>query len=294
MNIGIVVCFFSPQNYSLPRKHFAGTIDWLLRYNLPISVAQATLPGQAPQPIPKKCRSIVYPNCDYIFYKENLWNLGTQLLPDCDVFLFLDTDIRLTGNWLDIFKDVMEDADVCQPFHISRWLDKSGDLFQQRPNCASAIEDGQPLDLAKYHPGFGIGIHRDAFERLGGIYQYMLPGGGDSAFWSSFDRTKEGQRMRQYRAEKKMLNIRCPLYEEYRENALSLNLTVRACRPTKAIHKWHGHRKRRQYTTRELLFPRLENENPACYTRKDCLLMFSRPAPKAKQFWENRLEDGDE
>lgn len=292
MTLGVVLSFFSPCEYELPKKHFASTLSWLGEYGIPVAVTQAVFNGQSPQPVPSNVRSAVFGDCDFLFYKECLWNRGSELLPECDQLLFLDSDIRLTDGWLDEVTRALTEGDVCQPFERARWLGQDGSLIAQKLACASAIESGMPPYLGEYHCGFGVGITRRAFEAIGGFYDLLAAGGGDAAFWLCMSQHPGTQEIIDMKASGDELNVACRTFAEYRARVRNAGLVVRSVRQIIALHPWHGERENRRYTTRERFFPKGQDGEPLVFRRRDGLLKFSGPAPLARLYFEGRMEDG--
>lgn len=284
--------FFSPCGFETPKRLFADALARAVTAGAIVAVTQATLPGQVPQPVREGVRQAVYANADVMFYKENLWNLATELLPDCDAFVFLDADVRLTDGWLDGVVDTLNAVDVCQPFSRCRWLNRDGKLDRQMRAAALAIESGQAPWPSRCHPGFGIGITRQAYENLGGIYERLPAGGGDMGFWLAMSRHPETDAIVQSKSGGGELNLSSPSYVAWRENASRVSPAVAAVAGVTAWHPWHGDRINRRYTERENFFPRLPCGEPAVERRPDGLLAYTLPAPHAGEYFAARREDG--
>jgi hypothetical protein len=286
------MCFFSPCGFETPKRLFADALARIVATGAIVAVAQATLPGQSPQPVPKSVRHAVYRDCDVMFYKENLWNLAVEMLDDCQAFVFLDADVRLNDGWLNGATETLAVADVCQPFSRCRWLRRDSTLDRQMSCAAAAIADGKAPWAHRAHPGFGLGIRREAFEALGGIYERLPSGGGDLAFWLSMSNHPETEQIILAKGPARELNVTSPSYRRYRQHALSLGLRVAAVPGVTATHPWHGDRENRLYTTRETFFPRCEDGEPAVARRADGLLKYTMPAPNAIDYFAVRKEDG--
>jgi hypothetical protein len=290
--VGIVMSFYSPCGFETPKRLFADALARIVATGAIVAVTQATLPGQLPQPVLEGVRHAVYANTDVMFYKENLWNLAVEMLPDCDAFVFLDADVRLTDGWLDGVVDTLNAADVCQPFYRCRWLHRDGRIDRQMNCAAAAIAEGKGPWPHRYHPGFGIGITREAWAALGGIYERFPSGGGDLAFWLAMSQHPEAEIIIRSKSDGRELNVSSASYINYRTNAASLGLTIRAVPGITATHAWHGDRTNRLYTTREKYFPQLENGEPAVERRSDGLLAYTLSAPHAAEYFASRREDG--
>jgi hypothetical protein len=290
--VGIVVSFFSWCDYALPKRHLASTLETLASAGVPVAFTQATAAKQAPQPAPRWVRSRVYENAGPLFLKENLWNLGADLLPECDKLAFIDSDVRLNDGWTAGVERVLTRVDVCQPFSRCRWLNRDGKMIQQKASAAKAISLGRAPWPHRAHPGFGLAMTRNTYDRIGGVYERQVAGGGDLAFWLAMSRHQETSAILAGRAKSDELNVAAPSYIAYRENALRHSLRVGYVDGVTATHLWHGDAVDRRYVTRERYFPRRENLEPAVDRRPDGLLAFTAPAPDALAYFQGRREDG--
>lgn len=291
--LSVIVSFFSPCDYALPRRHFADAVRRLVDAGMCVIVTQAVCDGRAPVPVPSGVAQYAeYHGAEPMFLKENLWNLGAAMADPQSHLAFLDADVSLPSWWWQRTEDTLEHADVCQPFAKCRWMDRSGTVFREMRPSALAIERGKAPWHHRYHPGFGIAIRRDAYDRLGGIYERFPSGGGDLAFWLAMSTHPETETIAKHKGNGNGLNTHAPTYVAYRANALSLNLRVAAVPGVTATHPWHGDRENRLYTTRETFFPRCADGEPAVARRADGLLKYTMPAPNAIDYFAVRKEDG--
>jgi len=276
----------------MPKQHLQNTLARLEKINVTVAVAQATLPCQNAQPVPAAFRQIVYKNCQPMFLKENLWNLAADLLLDCEKLLFLDSDINLTGNWLRAVSDALDTHDIIQPFEKCQWLDRAQNSFRELSCAAVAVSRGEIPYPSIFHPGFGLAMTRAAYNRLGGLYEKMIAGGGDIAFWFAMLNNPKIMATLIKRDAAGETNTLAPSYLAYRENALRQHFSIGFVPDIVAAHFWHGERQNRNYLSREKFFPKFDNKEPAVMRRPDGLLMFTRPAPFAQEYFELRKEDG--
>lgn len=290
--IGVVVSFFSPCDYDLPKKHLAATLEWLASARVPVAFTQATAPGQSPQPAPRWVRHKVFENAEPIFLKENLWNLGADLLQDCSELVFLDCDIHLNDGWARHTEDVLKRCDICQPFARCRWLGRDGKMIQQKHAAAKTVSLGRAPWPHRSHPGFGLALTRAAYDRLGGVYERQIAGGGDLAFWIAMSGHPETTSIIASRARADELNVRAPSFLEYRDNALAHKFRIGFVPGVTATHMWHGDADHRQYVTRERFFPRNEDMEATVARRPDGLLAYTAPYPRAQDYFDARKEDG--
>ena len=292
--LAVIVSFFSPCGYELPRQHLRTTLEWLVAQGASVAVTQATLPGQESQPMPAGVMAErTYPDADNMFLKENLWDLAVDLVPDADKLVFLDGDVRLSRDWLRKTEQLLDAVDVCQPYETAYWLDRRGMIFESRPSAAAHMVQGRAPHLHRCHVGFSFAMTRDAYNRLGGIYDLNVRGGGgDAAFAFALSDHPEMQSILEYQRGIGRLNVDSPSFVRYRDNALSQKLKVGYPPGVSCKHLWHGERVDRRYVTREEFFPPLEDGEVPVYRRDDGLLKWRVPAPGAAEYFAQRKEDG--
>lgn len=122
-----------------------------------------------------------------LWTKENMINLAVQkLLPaDYKAFAFLDADLYFNNkNWVDDTLKALSCCDVLQPFEIGYNLNK----FNKIENiCAHYYSycyfenNKNILNKSEFkHTGWGWAMTRNAYEKMGGLYDFCIIGGGDS------------------------------------------------------------------------------------------------------------------
>ena len=135
----VVISFFAPVAYQLPRQHFNTVMHSMHCQGVPLVVTQAVFPGQNPLPVPKSIPQEVYQTKSLLFHKERLWNLGAKLVPSKKI-IWLDGDVIFkNSNWLEKSIDMLNYFDVIQPFENSYWLDSRGLPDTSKPSMAKAI-----------------------------------------------------------------------------------------------------------------------------------------------------------
>jgi hypothetical protein len=292
--LAVILSFFSPCEYELPKQHFRTTVELLVDQGATVAITQATLPGQQSQPIPAGVYADrTYADADVMFLKENLWNLGVQLVPQADKLVFLDADLRLSRDWLRKCDRLLDKCDICQPFETCYWLDRHGNIFQDRPSAAADMVDGRAPHLHRCHVGFSWAMTRDAYDRLGGIYDLNVRGGGgDAAFAFALSDHPEMESLLDSQQKLGRLNVGCQSFAKYRENALAQRFRIGYPPGVKVKHLWHGDRGDRKYVTREEFFPPMVDGEVPVYRRDDGLLKWSVGAARAMDYWLERREDG--
>jgi hypothetical protein len=292
--IAVLLSFYSPCDYVLPRQHLARTLEWLAGESVAAALCQVVKPGQSPQPVPAGIRSRVYESADAIFYKENLWNLATDLVPEATKFLFLDTDLAFSRpDIIEATDGLLDRVDVCQPFDTAGWYDREGRVFQARRSAAYAIAKGHEPTSRLFHPGFSWAMTRRAYDLIGGIYDRHPLGGGDIGLTYSFDARWVDSDLRK-RLPQDAHFWSSPSFEAYRRAAAAARLRVGYLPYTECYHHWHGEIVHRQYTSRGVYCPLEQGQDYPLVRRDDGLLAWRSPeiSARAAEYFVSRREDG--
>ena len=260
MSIVVIVSFFSPASYELPKRHFHAVVQTLHAQGVPLAVTQAILPGQQPQHVPGAIPSKVIETQSLLFHKESLWNIAARELTNAQKLIFIDADIVFhSSDWLSRCSESLDTHDVIQPFSEARWHDREGRVDMVRAPATDAIRAGAKPALKYYHPGFGWGMTRSAFERLGGLYDLSVAGNGDALFALAMRENILHDAVLSWFGRKQDKTVGSESYKSYRRRASMLNLSVGTPRGVVISHLWHGDRSDRNYISRGDLFPRCDN-----------------------------------
>jgi hypothetical protein len=267
MTVAVVLAFFQPVSFELPRRHFHAVLHTLHAQGVPLVVAQAVFPGQQPQPVPACIPQISLPTRSLLFHKERLWNIAATMLTDADRLIFLDADVVPgSTDWLAQCTDELERCDILQPFSEAVWLDETGRPEMHREPITEALRTGKMPKLTHFHPGFGWGMTRCAYEALGGLFDASVAGNSDTLQAFSLSDTKCTATVESWFHGVQDPSIGAESYKRYKANALNLGLRIGHVEGVTMTHLWHGHRKHRQYVTRGKLFPRRANGEYAVHT----------------------------
>ena len=183
-----------------------------------------------------------------IWHKENMINLGVKyLLPtDWKAFCWIDADIEFESNsWaLDTLKILNGCKDIVQLFSHCIDMDKnesSLNNFNSFGYCFNKNKQFTSKGLDYWHPGYAWAITRNAYEKIGGLYDKGVLGSGDSIMALSFINKCN-----------KMMN---PNYsEDYNNSMLDFQNKAKTLRlgytPGVIRHYFHGCKKNRNYTER--------------------------------------------
>jgi hypothetical protein len=291
----VVISFFSPVAYQLPRQHFNTVMHSMHCQGVPLVVTQALFPGQNPLPVPSCIPNMAYRTKSLMFHKERLWNLGANLVKTKKI-IWLDGDVVFRNtNWLDKSIDLLNYFDVIQPFENSYWLDSNGLPDTSKPSMAKAIASNETPKLSFYHPGFGWGMTRKAFDELGGFYDAAVTGNSDALFALGLRSNDKHSAIENWYSKVQDPHVFSPTYQQFKERARRLRITVGFPSGVDVFHMYHGEKKDRQYITREKLFPRKEN-NEYDIKEGDDGLQEWRDVEKANRsiepYFINKKDDG--
>jgi hypothetical protein len=284
----VAICFFRPVEYIKPVENLSLFLKNIQESHIPIYSIELLYPNQTP--ILSNATKIVRTN-SVLFSKENLWNILEKNIPDnYSKIIFLDTDIRFTNpNWFNISADLLNQHMVIQPMeHCYRDIPNTSlntyDIDHQllRPAIAKGIQNRERINISLHYPGFGIGIDRNFFHKINGIFEYGLNGYGDSLFWAAFDRFDS-----QY---VDFAKTKFSQYNSYLQNIQqAIDLMVEPVGYVKdniCLHLYHGTTKNRKYNTRNSYLP----ESYKLFFNADGVLEMSASTDLI-QYWIDRKED---
>jgi hypothetical protein len=111
----------------------------------------------------------------YMFSKENLIKcvLRRDAVKGYSKYVIMDCDVLFdTPDWIDGISTALDTYDVVQPFQYANMLNLKFKSITIKPSIV--------LSPAGGHTGYVWAFRRDWYERVGGIYEYALIGGGDT------------------------------------------------------------------------------------------------------------------
>ena len=183
-----------------------------------------------------------------IWHKENMINLAVRyLLPsDYKAFAWVDADIEFENNsWaLDTLKILNGSKDVVQLF--SHCVDSDKDLstlniFNSFGYSFSKNKKYTNKGLDYWHPGYAWAITRNAYEKLGGLYDKGVLGSGDSIIALCLINKVACMNNPKYHTHYNQSMV------HYQSKASNLRLGYT---PGVIIHHYHGSKVNRKYTER--------------------------------------------
>lgn len=296
-DIGIIIGYFSPCNFQMPRQNIYTIVQKLLDADYPVTVVEAVMPGSEKLSFPNsvKHKQINAKKENIIFQKEALLNIGASICP-YDKLLFLDADIEFDDpDWLNKASSLLDSCDIIQPYDVAIWLDKTNKSRHiARISGAKAIADKIQIHGAKQHPGFSWGMTRNTFNKLGGFYHYHPLGGSDTILWFSIipEDPPEGLICHWVITNEFFKNTKS--YVKYRDNAQSHNFKIGYIDNCTVLHLYHGSLDNRQYVDRNFKYmPDMEDGEFPVKISKNGLLAWKylKDAENCLRYFQSRMED---
>jgi hypothetical protein len=296
MDLSIVIAFFSPVEYELPRKHFLATLEMLKKYKerfgFEVIVSQVIAPWQKTLPVPEEFFSDHYITDHVLFYKDNLWNLATTRTTNTN-FVFLDADVYFENDdWVERIMSALGRYEIIQPFETCAWLTENGKRIEcEKQSAAVALSKNKRVDNRKYHVGFGWGCTRDGWDKIGGWFDANASGSNDTGTALAFEREGNTSWTRRWYD---LIGESSPAWREYRENVQAKKVAIGYAEGNRLLHRWHGQFKDRQYKTRHHLFPRKKDGNNPIHKNKEGLWQWDSAEDNEgpKKYFERRRDDG--
>lgn len=289
----IVVAFFSPADYKLPKSHFVETMKRLRAEKADVVVVQHILPWQQPLPVPSEFTSRWHMSTSVMFYKENLWNIGATLT-ESSKLIFIDADLIFEpDDWLGKTESALDRFDVAQPFETCLWLDRAGSAIgNKKHSAAKAICENIPWSAETCHAGFGWAFNRKAFDAVGGFFDLNAAGSGDTALTLALTKNIEANNLyRWFQTKQDSSNS----WKEYRARVQAAEVSVGFAEGVTVKHLWHGDSANRNYVSRDKLFVRKEDGEHPIHRRDDGLLVWDDPDTDNAgplEYFRSRMEDG--
>ena len=165
---------------------------------------------QLPDYSTKIFKHIKLPLKHVLWVKENLINIGFSCLPsDWQYGSWIDRDVMFCNpNWALEAVEKLKEYDVIQPWKEFIYLDSNHnyntvDKIQSPSDHLTAYSYGYmkesldkgilaETDRKKYfgNPGQAWAISRRFYEKIGGLYEYNIAGGGDGVFFNCLKEDK--------------------------------------------------------------------------------------------------------
>lgn len=252
----IVISVFSPYGRDIRTKlaqDFIHRIEKLQENGEPVQICVIELLYKEQNNFLKVKNSdfhlqIQYKHNIYLFNKENLINVGVKkILPfNWKWMAWIDADIEMTDvDWvrktIQLFKS--GNYDILQLFSICRYLSNENIPSEYFYGSIRLLHSPILLKNKKYrHPGFAWACSRKAYEKMNGLFEYAIVGGGDfimeACFTNRFHLIEK-----KFKENENFLNEIKLFYENVKDfSVYYLNTIIQ--------HYYHGERKNRMYVDR--------------------------------------------
>jgi hypothetical protein len=231
-----------------------------------------------------------------LWHKENMINLGVKkLLPKTwKAFAWIDADIEFeSASWAsDALKILNGTCDIVQLFSHAVDMDKHMNAMSIFPSFGFQYNKMRPYGLVGqqnfWHPGYCWAMTKEAYEKIGGLYQMSILGAGDhSMAFSLIGKGKTSINQSTTDGYKQSVAT-------FEENMFGLKLGYT---PGVIRHHFHGSKKNRKYSERWMILV-MNNYDPNLHltTNKDGLLIPSPECPPQLiadifQYFSERNED---
>ncbi len=178
----VITSHFNPCGYASLRQNYERFVAQMAAANVALYTVELAF-NNAPFSIPKTSRVIQFRTHDVLWFKENLLNLVSRLLPaSVRKVAWIDHDVEFSDpHWAQNASKLLDRFKVVQLFGEARDCDKQGNVVssltgvvkwaKQNPNCAF-------LDFTYCRPGFAWAAQRSFLDA--GLYERQIVGSGDS------------------------------------------------------------------------------------------------------------------
>ena len=201
-----------------------------------------------------------------LWHKENLINIGVKkLLPDdWKAFAWIDADVEFDNNdWaLDTLKVLNGCRDIVQIFSHCLDMDANEQVMSVFNSFAFQYEKRLPYSYSNcnyWHPGFAWACTREAYERMGGLFEIAILGSGDHIMSSCL-------------INKGLENISKDFSPAYKQIITDYQNKVKRMRlgyiPGIIRHFFHGSKKNRKYIERNTILFKY-NYDPVLHISRD-------------------------
>ena len=183
-----------------------------------------------------------------LWHKENMINLGVKyLLPKSwKAFAWIDADLEFeSSSWaLDTLKILNGNCDIVQLFSHAVDMDANQNAMTIFSSFGFQYNKKRPYGLLGpnfWHPGFAWAMTREAYEKVGGLYEISILGSGDHNM--AYCLINKGIRSLNQSTTSSYKNS----VVEYEKNMYGLRLGYV---PGVIRHYFHGSKKNRKYMER--------------------------------------------
>lgn len=288
-----VIAYFSPVGFHRPLANLHTVLSDLLAAGIPVTVAEAVMPGAEPLVLPEGVQHLRWETDSVLFLKENLFNLSLPYIDEPKV-LQLDGDVRfLSRRWWDRTSEALDVVDIVQPFDVCWWLGPRGGVHHEKRSIVEAFPSRTWPDLRIFHPGFAWAFRREWLEAVGGIYDLHAVGGGDTALAFALAPEQPSARTLGHWVRLENLFHETTTFRLWMKRVRDTGCSIDYLRRSPLVHLFHGTRDRRRYDDRSVFLPSLVDGEYPIRRRADGLLEWIDPrhSERLLEYFRSREED---
>ncbi len=169
----VVLAFFNPAKSFRIFQNLLYVLHQLERARIPWFVGELAYGADAAHQTAPAPNIFHFRSSSYMFSKENILEavIRQPAVAAFSKYVIMDCDIVFEAlDWVDAVSAALDTHDVVQPYQYATHLNIS---FQPAHVKTSIVSDSTA------HPGYVWAFRRDWWERVGGLCEYALIGGGD-------------------------------------------------------------------------------------------------------------------
>jgi hypothetical protein len=256
----IIIPFFNFSNSKIRIQNLKKTLNSLKSFeNIHVVIVNGSYQGQSLENEKfikdDKFSYIKYELPSVLWVKENLINLAIKSLPpNWEYVCWIDSDIIfLNPSWVEETINALKNYDIVQLYKTITYLGKDGDIDMNinvpyhRPILPSFIYKCIKEKRHVFAPtGFGWGVSKDFYKKIGKFFEFGIIGGGDFIFAIAATQS--------YEFAKTAASFKNSPSKNYSDQLMSYYNLFKDCKTYYIngliCHQWHGSLQQRQYESR--------------------------------------------
>lgn len=282
--LAIITTHYNPCDYNLPRRNYWHWRNHLGELSKQLVTVEISFNNHFMIHDSIKIKAT---EKNILWQKEAGINIGAKTLPPNKKYIaFLDSDLLFDNdNWAFDGMSMLKKYSAIQLFDRVEYLNISGNII--RENIGS-VWNYTTHKSQKGCPGGAWMVRRDYFDKIGGLFPYMITGGGDCPMCDGLADTPSDY------YESIISDSLRESGNRWKEKARKERKINGSYLPGLVTHLFHGSRKNRMYEGRGILLKNFNVEKDVCLN-DDGLLEWTGHnkvlETKVKQYFVDRNED---
>jgi len=261
-DLAIAVCHFNWCNYTNPIRNLNRFLLQMDTAGLPVFGMELRLNSDFETKNRPNWKQIEVSQEHILFQRESCINLLAKIIPQqFTKIAWIDPDLHFTNsNWYEETSKKLDKFKLVQLFDSYVSTDRYGRYNGEIP---SMMKMGGPTKKIKGRvhigqPGAAWAARRE-FWQCGGLYNYSIMGGGDTALiYSLYDEINDSSVMEM----SGIFDINSPkLYRNWKDPITAYVNKEVSYVSGKIVHEWHGDRPGRKYGKRYDIVKSMDREN---------------------------------